>query len=196
MAGDTGQPLDTVRRVADDLLVIAEFLEKRISKTRYVVAALRGHNHALRTALEGLGAPMDLATQQRIGRQVADWLREQKYGDEELLHSAVCCDLVGRINFDRALGRQISEALSPDPQPGAEEWRDHYTYKEGRVECIHCGMSLGAGHAPDCTESREGEGGEVGKHQWSDHHGVYACINCGVHASGTNTYGICPPRRE
>lgn len=42
-----------------------------------------------------------------LAEHIYNWLNEQKYGDEEILHSAVCCDFAGMINFKKAIANQI-----------------------------------------------------------------------------------------
>ena len=37
------------------------------------------------------------------------WMRSQKYGTEDLLHAAVCCDFVGVSRFKKALAKQIDD---------------------------------------------------------------------------------------
>ncbi len=41
--------------------------------------------------------------------QLVDWLTDQKYFDEPLLHAAVCCDYAGRQQFIRAVARQLDK---------------------------------------------------------------------------------------
>jgi hypothetical protein len=40
------------------------------------------------------------------------WLSEQKYGEEALLHAAVCCDFVGATRFKNALAIEIFAFLN------------------------------------------------------------------------------------
>lgn len=42
-----------------------------------------------------------------LAEHIYEWLSKQKYGDEELLHAAVCCDFVGMIRFKKAIAEQI-----------------------------------------------------------------------------------------
>jgi len=50
---------------------------------------------------------------EKIATSIADWLSDQKYGNEPLLHAAVCCDFVGRSRFIKALKRIIDGKNEP-----------------------------------------------------------------------------------
>ena len=39
------------------------------------------------------------------------WLIEQKYGNEELLHTSVCCEYVGMTRFKKAITELITKYL-------------------------------------------------------------------------------------
>lgn len=47
-----------------------------------------------------------------LSESLHKWLSEQKYGDEPLLHAAVCCDFVGIDRFKKALSLEIEKILS------------------------------------------------------------------------------------
>lgn len=49
-----------------------------------------------------------------IAESLHDWMSKQKYGDENILHSAVICDFVGQHRFKNAMARLIDESLSKD----------------------------------------------------------------------------------
>jgi hypothetical protein len=55
-----------------------------------------------------------------IAEALYKWLSQQKYGDEALLHPAVCCDFVGMTRFKAALAEQIKINLPTQQQPTAE----------------------------------------------------------------------------
>ena len=38
-----------------------------------------------------------------------NWLKDQKYGEENILHAAVCCDYVGMVRFKKAITNLINE---------------------------------------------------------------------------------------
>ena len=44
-----------------------------------------------------------------IATKIVNWLSQQKYGEENILHAAVCCDFVGRMNLIRAIERILDE---------------------------------------------------------------------------------------
>ena len=48
--------------------------------------------------------------------EIISWLREQKYGEENILHAAVCCDYAGMVRFEKAL-RKIIWTSVKDNQP-------------------------------------------------------------------------------
>lgn len=47
-----------------------------------------------------------------LTEHIYNWLSKQKYGDEELLHAAVCCDFVGMVRFKKAITNQIKIFLN------------------------------------------------------------------------------------
>lgn len=44
-----------------------------------------------------------------LANHLYDWLSKQKYGNQEILHAAVCCDYAGMIHFKKAIAGQIEE---------------------------------------------------------------------------------------
>ncbi len=49
-----------------------------------------------------------------LAEKIYKWLREQKYGEENLLHAAVCCDFAGMVHFKKALTQQLQSSQSED----------------------------------------------------------------------------------
>jgi hypothetical protein len=47
-----------------------------------------------------------------LAEHIYNWLAKQKYGEEALLHAAVCCDITGVLRFRAALAKQIDDKLS------------------------------------------------------------------------------------
>lgn len=56
-----------------------------------------------------------MKSENEIAEELYNWLSKQKYGDESLLHSSVCCDYAGRRRFIDALAREIKIELSKEP---------------------------------------------------------------------------------
>jgi len=44
---------------------------------------------------------------QEQAEKIVNWISQQKYGNEELLHPAVCCDFVGRQRFIKSIAEII-----------------------------------------------------------------------------------------
>lgn len=49
---------------------------------------------------------------EKLAKHIYDWLTEQRYGEESILHAAVICDFVGAIHFEQAIKRQIDTFLA------------------------------------------------------------------------------------
>lgn len=47
-----------------------------------------------------------------LADHIYNWLAAQKYGEEALLHAAVCCDITGVLRFRAALAKQIDDKLN------------------------------------------------------------------------------------
>lgn len=46
-----------------------------------------------------------------ITEKLYGWMLEQKYGNESLLHAAVCCDFVGMVRFKKSMAEIIKEEI-------------------------------------------------------------------------------------
>jgi hypothetical protein len=46
---------------------------------------------------------------------IYEWLAEQKYGDEYLLHAVVLCDFASKANLIRAIARKLMEFDGKEP---------------------------------------------------------------------------------
>lgn len=46
-----------------------------------------------------------------LAEHLHKWMMKQKFGNEGLLHAAVCCDFVGYVRFQKALSEQIETYL-------------------------------------------------------------------------------------
>ncbi len=54
-------------------------------------------------------------TSRKIANDIVNWVGEQTYGNENILHAAVCCDHVGRSRFIKKIAEIIvSGSESPD----------------------------------------------------------------------------------
>jgi hypothetical protein len=52
-----------------------------------------------------------------IAREIVDWVADQKYGEQNILHAAVCCDHVGRTRFLKSIADLIKQyPLPPFPE--------------------------------------------------------------------------------
>ena len=49
----------------------------------------------------------------RLATLVVDWMSDQKYCGEEILHAVVCCDFASRTKFIMALARKIESWQGP-----------------------------------------------------------------------------------
>lgn len=49
----------------------------------------------------------------RLATLTVDWLSDQKYGEESILHAIICCDFVSRTRFIRALANKIESWQGP-----------------------------------------------------------------------------------
>ena len=47
--------------------------------------------------------------EEKLAEHLYEWLSKQKYGKEEILHAAVCCDFVGMVRFKKAIAEQIKK---------------------------------------------------------------------------------------
>ena len=60
-------------------------------------------------------SPRPCEDSERLATLVVDWLSDQKYGEENILHAVICCDFVSRSRFILALARKMdSWQASPD----------------------------------------------------------------------------------
>ncbi len=59
--------------------------------------------------LESRSEPLNDEVLFQMAEYLQGWMTSQKYGEESLLHAAVCCDWVGRIHFIKALRDKIKE---------------------------------------------------------------------------------------
>lgn len=56
-----------------------------------------------------------------LAEKIVDWLSDQKYQGEEILHAIVCCDYASRHNLITSVARLIDAALSAAPQTEAQQ---------------------------------------------------------------------------
>ena len=47
-----------------------------------------------------------------LAEHLYNWMAEQKYDQDALLHAAVCCDHAGMIHFKSALANQITKFIN------------------------------------------------------------------------------------
>ena len=64
-----------------------------------------------------------------LAEAIYAWMVKQKYGEEDLLHAAVCCDFVGMARFKKALADVIEEYQGKRQNIGTQR-----TGQGGRLE--------------------------------------------------------------
>lgn len=61
--------------------------------------------------------PKEIVLAQKIADAAVDWICEQKYQGEELMHAVICCDFVSNIRFKQSLAKVILPLVSPSESP-------------------------------------------------------------------------------
>lgn len=74
--------------------------------TEVAVMAARG-KVSIGKFLKDLVKKEKKSTPRKIADDIQKWLSDQKYQGEDILHSAVCCDHVGRMRFIKAIEQII-----------------------------------------------------------------------------------------
>jgi len=49
---------------------------------------------------------------EKLAEKLYEWMAEQKYGNESLLHASVCCDFAGASRFKQKLANIISDHMN------------------------------------------------------------------------------------
>lgn len=74
--------------------------------------------------------------------KIVDWMITQKYGEQDILHAAVCCDYVGKVRFIKSIASIIAscQTIGVEGRPSFEEF-----FKDNQTEIAHLKFLLECG---------------------------------------------------
>jgi hypothetical protein len=65
-------------------------------------------------------------TNREKAEKIVNWMADQKYQGEELLHAIICCDYASKMHFIDAVAKQLDACESTVQLQAIDEQRQQY----------------------------------------------------------------------